>query len=122
MADRCCQGEYQILRADLVYDSGVALNPALDIGQLEGVSSPALFVSFSAACSERRCAAQCYVMGAGMCLTEQQVHSQVDGRLVGAGTWEYKPPSALDIPLQFNIWFTQTPNKAAGNVLGTPPQ
>ena len=39
--DRCCQGEYQILRADLVYDSGVALNPALDIGQLEGVSSPA---------------------------------------------------------------------------------
>ena len=40
--DRCRQqGEYQILRADLVYDSGVALNPALDIGQLEGVSSPA---------------------------------------------------------------------------------
>ena len=50
----------------------------------------------------------------GMCLTERQSHSKVDGRLIGAGTWDYKPPCALDIPLQFNIDFSQTPNKAPG--------
>lgn len=118
-------GEYTILRADLVYDCGIALNPALDIGQLEG----------------------CYMMAAGMVLMEDQQHSLVDGRLIGAGAavddclarqsvslrtlsvlkcrdvglQDYKPPSALDIPLEFNIWFTQTPNKAAGNVLGSKP-
>jgi CO/xanthine dehydrogenase Mo-binding subunit len=56
-------GEYTILRADLVYDCGIALNPALDIGQLEG----------------------CYMMAAGMVLMEDQQHSLVDGRLIGAG-------------------------------------
>jgi xanthine dehydrogenase/oxidase len=90
-------GEYEILRTDIVYDSGISLNPALDIGQVEG----------------------CYVMAAGMCLTEFQSHSKIDGRLIGAGTWDYKPPCSLDIPLEFNIWFAQTANNVPGNVLGS---
>eukprot|EP01051_Picozoa_sp_SAG22_P005939 SAG22_NODE_371_length_11566_cov_5.447458_7_plen_259_part_00 len=58
-------GECEILSQDIVYDSGTSLNPSLGFGQVEG----------------------CYVMAAGMCLTEHQVRSGKDGRLVNNGTW-----------------------------------
>ena len=29
-------GEYRILRADILHDAGNSLNPAIDIGQVEG--------------------------------------------------------------------------------------
>jgi xanthine dehydrogenase molybdopterin-binding subunit B len=41
-------GETQILSSDVVYDGGVPLNPAVDIGQVEGafvmVRRPRIFV------------------------------------------------------------------------------
>ena len=56
---------------------------------IEALSSSSLFallasLRLSLRPAQNDAVPQCYVMGAGMCLTEQQVHSQVDGRLVGA--------------------------------------
>lgn len=66
-------GENQILSVDIVYDCGESLNPAIDVGQIQGS----------------------FVQASGMMLTEGFVRSKVDGRLVNNGTWDYKPPSAL---------------------------
>lgn len=58
-------GEHHIISTDIVYDCGTSLNPYIDIGQVEG----------------------CFVQSAGFCLTEEQVRSTVDGRLISNGTW-----------------------------------
>lgn len=68
-------GEHQILSTDILYDAGRSLNPYIDIGQVEG----------------------CFVQSAGFCLTEEQVRSPVDGRLISNGTWDYKPPCTCTI-------------------------
>merc|ERR1711920_142955 len=36
-------------------------------------------------------------------MTEEEVRSPVDGRLVNCGTWDYKIPSGLDIPIRLNV-------------------
>jgi xanthine dehydrogenase/oxidase len=77
-------GETTVLRADLCYDMGKSLNPAIDIGQVEGA----------------------YVQGLGYVLTEDVVF-QPDGPNVGAlntdNTWRYKVPATTTIPLVFNV-------------------
>jgi xanthine dehydrogenase/oxidase len=77
-------GETTVLRADLVYDMGKSLNPAIDIGQVEGA----------------------YVQGLGYVLTEDVV-LQPDGPNLGAlnadNTWRYKIPATTTIPLEFNV-------------------
>lgn len=66
-------GETQILSSDIVYDAGTSINPAVDVGQIEGS----------------------FVQATGMLLTEGIVRSKVNGRMTNNGTWDYKPPSAL---------------------------
>jgi xanthine dehydrogenase/oxidase len=77
-------GETTVLRADLCYDMGKSLNPAIDIGQVEGA----------------------YVQGLGYVLTEDVVF-QPDGPNAGAlnsdNTWRYKVPATTTIPLVFNV-------------------
>lgn len=77
-------GETTVLRADLCYDMGKSLNPAIDIGQVEGA----------------------YVQGLGYVLTEDVVF-QPDGPNIGAlnadNTWRYKVPATTTIPLEFNV-------------------
>ncbi|MEM7643182.1 MAG: molybdopterin cofactor-binding domain-containing protein, partial [Pseudomonadota bacterium] len=76
-------GETKVLSTDLVYDMGWSLNPAIDIGQVEGA----------------------FVQGLGYVLTEQLVF-QPDGpeagRLNTLNTWRYKPPATTTIPLELN--------------------
>lgn len=43
-----------------------------------------------------------FIQGLGYYLTES-VQFDTEGRLLTTGTWVYKPPSALDIPLEFNV-------------------
>jgi xanthine dehydrogenase/oxidase len=73
-------GEIQIIRADIHFDCGISMNPAIDIGQIEGG----------------------FVMGLGMHLTEEIIYNP-DGVLLTSSTWEYKPPLSKDIPIEFNV-------------------
>ena len=76
-------GEVKILSADIVYDMGWSLNPAIDIGQVEGA----------------------FVQGIGYVLTEKLVFEpdgDEQGRLNTDNTWRYKPPATSTIPLQMN--------------------
>ena len=77
-------GEVKVLRSDLAYDIGWSLNPALDIGQVEGA----------------------FVQGIGYVLTEDLVFQPVgtpdEGRLNTTNTWRYKPPAVTTIPLELN--------------------
>lgn len=90
-------GETQILRAEIFYDAGVSLNPAVDIGQVEGS----------------------FVQAMGGLLTEEQVFSTTDHRVVNNGTWDYKPPCPLDVPQIFNCHLLPVVNAAKGAVLGS---
>ena len=44
-----------------------------------------------------------FVMGMGYCTTEQVVVDPESGRLLTEGTWEYKIPTAAEIPQEFNV-------------------
>ncbi|MEM6637931.1 MAG: xanthine dehydrogenase molybdopterin binding subunit [Pseudomonadota bacterium] len=73
-------GEYRTLRADIIHDCGASLNPALDIGQIEGG----------------------YVQGAGWLTTEELVWDQ-KGRLRTHAPSTYKIPACADRPDIFNV-------------------
>ncbi|BBN18891.1 protein MpAO [Marchantia polymorpha subsp. ruderalis] len=73
-------GSVKVLQADLVYDCGKSLNPAVDIGQIEGS----------------------FVQGIGYYLTEQ-IKWDENGVLLTNGTWTYKPPTIDNIPQKFNV-------------------
>ena len=87
-------GEVKVLSADIVYDMGWSLNPALDVGQVEGA----------------------FVQGIGYVLTEklawQPPHPNDNlenafgntGRLNTLNTWTYKPPAITTIPLEMNTF------------------
>ena len=76
-------GETTILSSDIVYDMGWSMNPAIDIGQVEGA----------------------FVQGVGYLMTEKLVFQEDGpeiGRLTTANTWRYKPPATSTIPLMLN--------------------
>jgi len=74
-------GSVRVLQADMLYDAGKSVNPALDLGQCEGA----------------------YIMGLAWYLHEDVLFETTTGKLLTPGTWEYKPPLATDIPLHFNV-------------------
>ena len=76
-------GETTILSSDIVYDMGWSMNPAIDIGQVEGA----------------------FVQGVGYLTSEKLVFQQDGpeiGRLTTDNTWRYKPPASSSIPLELN--------------------
>ncbi|KAM3385868.1 hypothetical protein ACQJBY_009516 [Aegilops geniculata] len=73
-------GATTVLRSDLIYDSGQSLNPAVDMGQVEGA----------------------FVQGIGYFMSEEYV-TNTDGLVVSDGTWTYKIPTLDTIPKQFNV-------------------
>ena len=89
-------GDVQILRADVLYDCGRSLNPAIDIGQVEG----------------------CFVTGIGYLLTEKLTYDD-NGSLVTNGTYTYKPPSQKDIPIDFRVSLLKDSNNPEGVILGS---
>jgi xanthine dehydrogenase large subunit len=95
-------GENRILRADILHDTGTSLNPALDIGQIEGA----------------------YVQGAGWLTTEELVWDG-KGRLTTHAPSTYKIPACSDRPAVFNIALWNRPNRedAVGKskAVGEPP-
>ncbi len=95
-------GENRILRADLLHDTGTSLNPALDIGQIEGA----------------------YVQGAGWLTTEELVWDG-KGRLATHAPSTYKIPACSDRPEVFNValWGRQNREETVGKskAVGEPP-
>ena len=73
-------GEYRILRTDILHDVGRSLNPAIDIGQIEGG----------------------FVQGAGWLTTEELVW-KADGSLWTHAPSTYKIPAMSDRPAIFNV-------------------
>ncbi|CAN6309007.1 unnamed protein product [Urochloa humidicola] len=73
-------GATTILRSDLVYDCGQSLNPAVDLGQVEGA----------------------FVQGVGF-FTNEEYATNSDGMVINDGTWTYKIPTVDTIPKQFNV-------------------
>jgi xanthine dehydrogenase large subunit len=95
-------GENRILRADILHDTGTSLNPALDIGQIEGA----------------------YVQGAGWLTTEELVWDG-KGHLMTHAPSTYKIPACSDRPPVFNVALWGKPNRedAVGKskAVGEPP-
>ena len=95
-------GEHKLLRVDILHDVGQSLNPALDIGQIEGG----------------------FVQGLGWLTTEELVWG-TDGKLLTRGASTYKIPTAADIPAHFNIqlWPEANPkdNIGGSKAVGEPP-
>jgi xanthine dehydrogenase/oxidase len=92
-------GETTILRADLCYDMGKSMNPAIDIGQIEGA----------------------FVMGIGNVLSEELVFQPTGeqrGALNTTNTWQYKPPAHSSIPLDLRVEIF--PRDAASEVREDP--
>ena len=95
-------GEYRILRADILHDAGASLNPALDIGQVEGG----------------------YVQGAGWLTTEELVWDD-HGRLRTHAPSTYKIPAFSDQPDVFNVALWDGRNREdtiyRSKAVGEPP-
>jgi xanthine dehydrogenase/oxidase len=86
-------GEVKILSADIVYDMGASMNPAIDIGQVEGA----------------------FIQGVGYLLTEKLVfepEGESKGRLNSDNTWRYKIPAVTTIPLEMNTYLFPREQKA----------
>ncbi len=95
-------GENRILRADILHDTGTSLNPAIDIGQIEGA----------------------YVQGAGWLTTEELVWDD-KGNLQTHAPSTYKIPACSDRPRIFNValWGRANAEDTVGKskAVGEPP-
>ncbi len=96
-------GEYRVLRVDVISDVGQSINPALDIGQIEGG----------------------FIQGMGWLTTEELVWGE-NGRLLTISPASYKIPAIADTPPQFNVeLFPSSPNPSAtiyhSKGVGEPP-
>jgi len=96
-------GEYQFDRADVLEDVGRSLNPAIDIGQVEGG----------------------YIQGVGWLTTEELVWDD-KGQLRTHAPSTYKIPLASDVPREFNArlasWsVNKEPSVGRSKAVGEPP-
>ena len=73
-------GENRVVRVDILHDVGSSLNPAIDLGQVEGG----------------------FIQGMGWLTTEELWYSD-DGRLMTHAPSTYKIPAIADRPEDFNI-------------------
>jgi len=74
-------GEHVVLRTDIVHDCGSSINPAIDIGQLEGG----------------------FVQGEGLFTLEEHIWDKRDGHLRTRNVTTYKVPTLDDMPDDFRV-------------------
>ncbi|XP_030559376.1 xanthine dehydrogenase [Drosophila novamexicana] len=98
----CLTGDHQVLSTDIVMDIGSSINPAIDIGQIEGA----------------------FMQGYGLFTLEELMYSP-QGMLYSRGPGMYKLPGFADIPGEFNVsLLTGAPNPRAvysSKAVGEPP-
>lgn len=76
----CLTGDHQVRRTDIVMDLGASLNPAIDIGQIEGG----------------------FMQGYGLFTMEEVIYSAT-GAIWSRGPGAYKIPGFSDIPTELNV-------------------
>ena len=95
-------GESRVLKVDILHDVGTSINPAIDIGQIEGG----------------------FVQGMGWLTTEQLVWND-KGVLTTHAPSTYKIPATGDIPEHFKVNFWPEPNREdnvfGSKAVGEPP-
>ncbi len=95
-------GEFKLLRADILHDAGNSINPAIDIGQVEGA----------------------YIQGMGW-LTSEELCWNDQGRLTTHAPSTYKIPTITDCPVTFNTRLYQNQNVKdtilRSKAVGEPP-
>lgn len=98
----CLTGDHQVIRTDIVMDLGSSINPAIDIGQIEGG----------------------FMQGYGLFTLEEMIYSPT-GTVFTRGPGAYKIPGYADIPAEFNVsLLTGAPNPRAvysSKAVGEPP-
>ncbi|XP_027209904.2 xanthine dehydrogenase/oxidase isoform X1 [Penaeus vannamei] len=98
----CLTGDHSVLRTDIVMDVGDSLNPAIDIGQVEGA----------------------FAQGLGL-FTLEELRFSPEGVLLTRGPGAYKIPGFQDIPREFNVSLLRgAPNPRAvfsSKAVGEPP-
>ncbi len=96
-------GESRLLRADLLHDVGRSLNPAIDIGQVEGA----------------------FIQGMGWLTMEELVWHPQTGQLMTHAPSTYKIPTANDCPPVFNVRLFDNANAQdaihRSKAVGEPP-
>ena len=101
-------GEHKVLRVDVLHDVGASLNPAIDIGQVEGA----------------------FIQGMGWLTMEQLWWQPMDGsknagKLMTHAPSTYKIPTANDCPAHFDVRLYGAPNPAdtihRSKAVGEPP-
>ena len=96
-------GEYRMLRGDILHDVGDSLNPAIDIGQVEGA----------------------FVQGMGWLTTEELVWN-AKGKLMTCGPASYKIPAIADMPIDLRVKLVENRKNPEDTVfhskaVGEPP-
>ena len=95
-------GEWKLLKADALYDAGNSLNPAIDIGQVEGA----------------------FMQGMGW-LTTEELWWNPAGKLMTHAPSTYKIPAISDCPQNFKIRLFKNRNVAdsihRSKAVGEPP-
>lgn len=95
-------GEYRVSRVDILHDVGSSINPALDIGQIEGA----------------------FIQGMGWLTTEELLWDD-RGRVISNSPANYKIPTAYDLPEQFTVRLYDQPNNEdtiyRSKAVGEPP-
>ena len=96
-------GEHIVERVDIIHDVGLSLNPAIDIGQIEGG----------------------FIQGLGW-LTNEELYWDKNGKLRTHAPSTYKIPTASDWPEKFNIklWESKGNSKETvyhSKAVGEPP-
>ncbi|XP_021345076.1 xanthine dehydrogenase/oxidase-like isoform X2 [Mizuhopecten yessoensis] len=98
----CLTGEHQVLSTDIVMDIGNSLNPALDVGQIEGG----------------------FVQGYGW-ITLEELKFSSDGQTLASGPVDYKIPGIRNIPRRMKVSILKDcPNKGtvySSKGVGEPP-
>lgn len=98
----CMTGEYKVDQIDVLHDVGKSLNPAIDIGQIEGG----------------------FVQGMGWLTTEELLWDE-KGRIISNSPANYKIPTAFDVPETFNVELFDEPNLEntihLSKAVGEPP-
>ncbi|MGB8422880.1 xanthine dehydrogenase molybdopterin binding subunit [Paraburkholderia sp.] len=95
-------GEWKLVRADVLHDAGQSINPAIDIGQVEGG----------------------FIQGMGW-LTTEELWWNRDGRLMTHAPSTYKIPAVSDTPAAFHVQLYQNQNAEPtvfhSKAVGEPP-